>query len=1248
MDNSSKPSNPSSMRVLIRPPQPPLTPSSNPVDPSRTRPSHSFARPSVSSPSPPPPPPNPSQLTGVVVVGFIGRREGDVSQLINRVVDSDAFGSGNRRRSLPIEGGELRDWFESRAIAYHHDEEKGILYLQMCSTKCPAVSSQWMAGNSNFDSPVEEHEFGDLQGMLFMFTVCHVIVYILEGSQFDVEVLRRLRVLQSAKHALSPFIKSRNSTSSSSKPPLSSSHASPMVILSKNAPPGRGGGIFGRSPSAISVMSGLGLYTSLFPGQCTPVTLFVFVDDFSDMTSSSTSVEDTIEASALNSLGRSPLHTQGSGSVAVLARSMNKSEGGSRKKLQSSLEGQIRFLIKKCRPLFGSEHSHGGSRGGPASGSAPLLTLDASRAVLLLDRSSNQRGMSLDYACGLVEDVLNGKATPESLLLEKHSQSGNKEDIMAVKEFIFRQADILRGRGGLATNANSGSAAGVGMVAVAAAAAAASASSGKSTATPELPSLDVWVSSSQIILRGIFSAKHVSIEEQDFRRRKFRQRNGVPPQVEGAEPLDIAVSLLESGKGMNTKFSSLWCQRVLPAAMDVYMKDLPALYPTSQHEAHLEKALRFFHSMVKGPSLIQFMKKLEDDCTSIWKSGRQLCDAVSLTGKPCMHQKHDNEEKQHCSGYVFLHACACGRSRRIRADPYDFETANEFNSFEDCDNLLPAHKLPKVSDNESIQKGSWIIVKVGGLRYYDPYRGLLQSGFCSNQKFLMKWTIVLDKDRQPNDAFLQCFWQGALSSAAADSNSTAFPAETNSVTKSGLEVQPGERQTQNETQKLVVDKLKQDDKRISFGNGLPNLTMKKPFSEVVAGVSANSAFPPLQSKKQSSVIAERGSKNSSRDMTAEKANIDLQKHSKTEECISTMENINQSNPVRSVDTNPSVQIGNNVIQLNVNDGSKSNFSPSLKHIIVYVGFEHECPHGHRFILSTEHLNELGLPYSSSEDSSIPSSMDNLDNRHQEPSSVGQSGGYSKGHRALHRNVNVDKSREFGAYQNDPHLVDPLNSLKSGKKQGQMSIGVSKIPDSARHFQSVKLDDGGQAFSLLNRNLPVYINCPHCRVHKNKKDRRSAKFAGTISQLQRIFVVTPPFPVVLSANPVVQFEGSCQTLDASKYEQQLQFSLGCQVVLPPESFVSIRLPFIYNVQLEHKGFHPLNPFEPQPELTAWLKKGTTLSVISKGTAPDQLFMNTNDRVSSSLREDLLDSGIHLARRGFLPEPHEISVDYIKVR
>lgn len=56
-----------------------------------------------------------------------------------------------------------------------------------------------------------------------------------------------------------------------------------------------------------------------------------------------------------------------------------------------------------------------------------------------------------------------------------------------------------------------------------------------------------------------------------------------------------------------------------------------------------------------------------------------------------------------------------------------------------------------------------------------------------------------------------------------------------------------------------------------------------------------------------------------------------------------------------------------------------------------------------------------------------------------------------------------------------------------------------------------------------------------------------------------------------------------------------------MVLPPESFLTLRLPFVYGVQLEDRSLHPLNAFEHQPEMTAWIVKGTALQVISKGSS-----------------------------------------------
>ncbi|KAM1100061.1 hypothetical protein ACFX2I_006606 [Malus domestica] len=364
-----------------------------------------------------------------------------------------------------------------------------------CSTRCPALDDGSSDSVSGFDSPVEEHEFGDLQALLFMFSVCHVIVYIIEGSQFDSQLLQKFRVFQAAKNDLAPFVRYRTVQPTPSRPPssLSSSRPTTSSSFTSKSSQGISGGILTRNASAISLMSGFGSYTSLFPGQCTPVTL-------------------------VSSLVRPSMPVKGLGSVVVLARPVSKSESSFRKKLHSSLEAQICFLIKKSRTLSGSESSHGGSRSGGAN-SAPLLSLDASRAVLLLDRSTNQRGESLEFATGLVEDVLNGKATLDSLLLESH--------------------------GGSVNNSSSGSAAGVGMAAVAAASAASSsaapaasssaapATSGKQMSTPELPNFQIWLSSSQQILHGILSAKGGCLDETETSKRKPHLRNTVPQQAEG-------------------------------------------------------------------------------------------------------------------------------------------------------------------------------------------------------------------------------------------------------------------------------------------------------------------------------------------------------------------------------------------------------------------------------------------------------------------------------------------------------------------------------------------------------------------------------------------------------------------------------------------------------------------------------------------------------------------------------------------
>ncbi|CAM8878721.1 unnamed protein product [Rhodiola kirilowii] len=1186
---------------------------------------------SLPSKAPPIPPPvtseaqqiatRPSFPDKVVVVGFIGQRSDDVTQLINRILDANVFGSGKVDRSLVLEkdgevSEELRRWLKWHRISYYHEEERGILFLQFASVDWLELGEETV----EFDSAVEDWELGNYKGMLLMFSVCHVIVYVQEGSRFSTQVLKKLQVLQAAKHSLSPFIRSQISSSGAGMPHSASfSHPPETVFSSKNPSPGNSRGGLRRNASSFSGVSGLGSSTSMFPGNCTPVTVFVFLDDFSDMASSSStsevSTDKSFEHSAkASSLAKPGLPVKGSGSVVVLARPATKTEQSPHKKLQSSLEAQIRFLVKKSKLQTGPERSRSGPRSGVFPSSAPLLSLDASKAVILVDKLSNQKGKSLDIACRLVGDILSGKATSDILLLENHIQMANQDDFKSLQEFILRQSDIFRGRGGSVST-------GVGMIAAAVAAATASASSGKSIVVPELPNLKTWLSDSQLILNGLVYHKLGCLDgtETCIRNDHEKPISSKVDDQRSIEAVDSAISLLESGSGLNSKFSYLWCQRVLPAAKEVYLQDLPSCYPTGQHETHLQKALNAFHSMVKGPAVQRFSKKLEEECIFIWKSGRQLCDAVSLTGKPCVHQRHDLNMDlppsnatvgSHSSGFVFLHACACGRSRFLRPDPFDFETANRSSLCPpECSKLLHGLQFPQISAGGDIKSAAWNLIRIGAASYYDPAKGLLQSGFCTSQKFLLSWIVFLER---PNYSKVAPVMIGST----VDSKVEGTP---NIETEKDTAIQLYQREPEgivNRRTSSMTDKA--NGKTINTVRELPNSTIRKPFSEVVAGSAASDTdFPPLKHSKHVLLGTGKGLKQrdvGNRSPVKVYANSTSHDPQKNLDSAGQIDNVNSS--IKDKDNWPHLQIGNNAIPIGFDGSENSQGNASSKQVAVYIGFEYECSYGHRFILSPEHLSELSLFDPASEESLSSRSIRNVNRKFSETENVTKSSSPSKNQQQLngtittvHKGKRNGKSKEKNPPKSRERMstgaqLDYLvNGAWSGKEHNYPQRGMPPHLKSAYNIveslQSVSLDDSSSAISLLNRNLPIYINCPHCKNSTHKRDAQNVKFAGTTSQLQRIFMVTPPLPIVLATCPVVQYETSCLPPSIPNREEKLQFSPACNVILPPESFIVLRLPFIYGVQMEDGSLQPLTPYENQPELTAWVVKQTALQIVSGG-------------------------------------------------
>lgn len=834
-----------------------------------------------------------------------------------------------------------------------------------------------------------------------------MIIFLHEGSRFDTNLLKKFKLLQEAKNALYPFIRSQVSPHVNSKAFKFVSRSDSIPEVSSR--PSVKSNNFREFTQPTSFSSPF-----IFPGMYTPVSLFVFNDEFSD---GSLDTED-IDV------------TKSSNSMIIVQRPASKTEGSFRKKIQSALDSQIRFLLMKSRTLVSSKF---GTR---VSSSLPsylaLFSLDNSMCVALLDRSRNCRGGSLDLVTTLLEDSINKpkSMTSDGFMLENFNTTPYTEDVHVIKDFIYRQFVTLKSKGTSLTNSNVGSISGAGVVA-AAAAAAVSTASGKKVSTPKLPSLDIWTFTSSLILDALLSVR------KQFMGEIFQASTGgshFSSKVKDTRQVEASISWLQCSRGLNLKFSKSWCERDLPSARGVYLKDLPDRYSTALHESHMEKALQAFQTMVRGPAVPLFAKRLEDECKAIWESGRQLCDVISLTGRPCVHQRHSvdgltltsTDTKQHSSGYVFFHACACGRSRRLCDDPFYFKDVNiNFICSSDCDDLLPSLVIPKVNLDERLGS-AWTLVRLGESKYYDPSKGMMQIGFGNFDKYLSKIPIQLLQKNERHPNVLDRDSIGFLKTGPMFSNATNKDKQKVSTTP---KLYPP---------KEASDGISQEKTKNNFGGSLRHPIMMKAYSEVVAGTaSVNSSFPPLLKKTHGKFVGEKVSDklpvNSSQIDNQVKNVLSIKENHKVS--VEVMNSSIKSNC--DIDNNCFLQIGSYVVPKDTCDTGKVKQNHSEKQYSIYFGFEYECPHGHRYLMSMEHLKELDLS-------------------------------------------------ELGKQQHQPDSVRAV----------QEDLSIS----------SLSLNDNEDAWSLLNRNLPVYMNCHYCKRSMHKQT--DIKFPSTISQLQRIFLVIP--------------------------------------------------------------------------------------------------------------------------------------------
>lgn len=145
-----------------------------------------------------------------------------------------------------------------------------------------------------------------------------------------------------------------------------------------------------------------------------------------------------------------------------------------------------------------------------------------------------------------------------------------------------------------------------------------------------------------------------------------------------------------------SEFSDEQCRIEVTHAVSHYRAQVPELYRSDQHNLALKAASQMFRESACGPALPAALKKMAEECTDIWKTGRQLCEATSATGARCALPVHlfpgeapDNVtgrgECQPCrTSVVMVRTCACGSTLKEIDEPFTLAQANEYFVEEDC------------------------------------------------------------------------------------------------------------------------------------------------------------------------------------------------------------------------------------------------------------------------------------------------------------------------------------------------------------------------------------------------------------------------------------------------------------------------------------------------------------------------------------------------------------------------------------
>ncbi|KAF7727830.1 hypothetical protein EC973_006943 [Apophysomyces ossiformis] len=279
--------------------------------------------------------------------------------------------------------------------------------------------------------------------------------------------------------------------------------------------------------------------------------------------------------------------------------------------------------------------------------------------------------------------------------------------------------------------------------------------------------------SAVVPLKALLYGIEVKDGEDNFKKAVIGQSPGAKGMI---QQIDVVLrKKIKDTVEIERVFSRTNSLDIMRKCIETYLQESPPYYTQKYHLWKREKVMHLYKSLSRGPCAAEYGLRLEKECNLIWTQGRQACEHISLTGKECRLKlghgkrtaenddrstKHVRDDRimagssRHSSGCNFFHSCNCGKSQRLREDPFDVRDANFgfYDKFTCC--LADGHAAidyqgSQLGKNQNLVLRQEFPLSDASLLYLGPassYRNSVglerYEGIANNTNYMLPWTLA--------------------------------------------------------------------------------------------------------------------------------------------------------------------------------------------------------------------------------------------------------------------------------------------------------------------------------------------------------------------------------------------------------------------------------------------------------------------------------------------------------------------------